>query len=50
MWTIPTFGLFISSIRTPADINNTGWWTFFTNPSFTLENYNTCLLYTSRCV
>jgi len=43
VWTIPTFGLFISSIRTPADINNTGWWTFFTNPSFTLENYNTVL-------
>ncbi len=43
VWTIPTFGLFISSIRTPEDINNTGWWTFLTNPSFTLENYNTVL-------
>jgi alpha-glucoside transport system permease protein len=43
IWTIPTFGLFISSIRPPEDINNTGWWTFFTNPGFTLENYNTVL-------
>jgi len=43
IWTIPTFGLFISSIRAPEDINNSGWWTFFTNPSFTLENYNTVL-------
>ncbi len=43
IWTIPTFGLFISSIRPPEDINNTGWWTFFANPAFTLENYNTVL-------
>ncbi|MEQ1736577.1 MAG: carbohydrate ABC transporter permease [Rhodoglobus sp.] len=43
VWTIPTFGLFISSIRRPEDINNTGWWTFLANPSFTLENYNTVL-------
>jgi alpha-glucoside transport system permease protein len=43
LWTIPTFGLFISSIRSPEDINNTGWWTFFANPSFTLENYTTVL-------
>jgi len=43
IWTIPTLGLFISSIRSPEDINNTGWWTFLANPSFTLENYNTVL-------
>jgi alpha-glucoside transport system permease protein len=43
LWTVPTFGLFISSIRPSSDINNSGWWTFFTNPSFTLENYNTVL-------
>ena len=39
LWTIPTFGLLVSSIRPEKDINNSGWWTFFTNPSFTLENY-----------
>ena len=39
LWTIPTFGLLVSSIRPEKDINNSGWWTFFTNPSFTLDNY-----------
>ena len=39
LWTIPTFGLLVSSIRPEKDINNSGWWTFFSNPSFTLENY-----------
>ncbi|MFM9877377.1 MAG: carbohydrate ABC transporter permease [Rhodoglobus sp.] len=43
LWTIPTFGLFVTSFRSPQDINNTGWWTFLTNPSFTLENYGTVL-------
>ncbi|QTV79251.1 carbohydrate ABC transporter permease [Microbacterium sp. NIBRBAC000506063] len=39
IWTIPTFGLFVSSFRPPNDIRSTGWWTVFTNPSFTLDNY-----------
>lgn len=39
LWTIPTFGLLVSSIRPEKDINQSGWWTFFTNPSFTLDNY-----------
>ena len=43
VWTIPTFGLFISSLRTPEQINNTGWWTFFGNPTVTLDNYATVL-------
>ena len=29
----------VSSIRPEQDINQSGWWTFFTNPSFTLDNY-----------
>ncbi|KWV33817.1 MULTISPECIES: carbohydrate ABC transporter permease [Micromonospora] len=43
LWTIPTFGLFVSSFRPEADIKSTGWWTFFTNPEFTLENYQDVL-------
>ncbi len=38
-WTIPTFGLFATSFRPGADTQSTGWWTAFTNPEFTLENY-----------
>jgi alpha-glucoside transport system permease protein len=43
LWTIPTIGLFITSFRPPADISDTGWWTVFTNPSFTLSNYDEVL-------
>ncbi|MDN4478706.1 carbohydrate ABC transporter permease [Demequina lignilytica] len=43
LWTIPTFGLFISSFRPRQDINNSGWWTMITNPSFTFDNYVTVL-------
>ncbi|KOX10919.1 carbohydrate ABC transporter permease [Micromonospora profundi] len=43
VWTIPTFGLFISSLRPEDEIKTTGWWTAFTNPQFTLENYQQVL-------
>jgi alpha-glucoside transport system permease protein len=39
LWTIPTFGLFVTSFRPPVDISTSGWWTFFTNPGITFENY-----------
>ena len=39
LWTIPTFGLFVTSFRPPAEIQTTGWWTFFANPGITFENY-----------
>ena len=39
LWTIPTFGLFVSSFRPEMAIKRTGWWTFFTNPEVTLDNY-----------
>lgn len=42
-WTIPTFGLFVTSFRPQIDINNSGWWTFFINPNFTLDNYSRVL-------
>lgn len=43
MWTVPTLGLLITSFRPQADIVKTGWWTWFTNPSVTLENYTEVL-------
>ncbi|MFI6824267.1 carbohydrate ABC transporter permease [Micromonospora sp. NPDC050187] len=43
VWTIPTFGLFISSFRPEDEIKTTGWWTFFTDPQVTLENYQQVL-------
>ncbi|GIF68907.1 sugar ABC transporter permease [Asanoa ishikariensis] len=43
LWTVPTFGLLLSSFRPEDDIKQTGWWTFFTNPQLTFENYNEVL-------
>jgi alpha-glucoside transport system permease protein len=39
-WLIPTAGLFITSLLTPADAALGGWWNFAFEPSkWTLENY-----------
>ena len=43
VWTVPTVGLLVSSIRPEGQIRSTGWWSFFTNPTFTLENYQEVL-------
>ncbi|MEU4160245.1 carbohydrate ABC transporter permease [Actinoplanes sp. NPDC026670] len=43
LWTLPTFGLLITSFRTTEDIRRSGWWTTFTNPLFTLDNYKAVL-------
>jgi len=43
LWTVPTIGLFISSFRPEEDVKSSGWWTFFSNPDVTLENYKTVL-------
>ena len=39
LWTIPTLGLFISSFRPEEQVKTSGWWTFFSDPQVTLENY-----------
>jgi alpha-glucoside transport system permease protein len=39
-WLIPTTGLFITSLLTPSDQAEGGWWNFFAKPStWTFENY-----------
>jgi alpha-glucoside transport system permease protein len=47
LWTIPTIGLLISSVRDRTDIQSSGWWTVFTNPAelgqWTLDNYSQVL-------
>ena len=39
-WLIPTTGLFITSLLTPSDAAQGGWWNFFAKPSeWTFDNY-----------
>jgi alpha-glucoside transport system permease protein len=40
VWTIPTFGLAITSLRPKADAQNSGWWEVFFHPNLTLQNYH----------
>jgi alpha-glucoside transport system permease protein len=43
-WTVPTFGVFVSSFRPELDVKTTGWWTFFKHPkNFTMANYKAVL-------
>jgi alpha-glucoside transport system permease protein len=43
LWTVPTFGLLITSFRPRADIRSTGWWEIWRDPTLTLENYTEVL-------
>jgi alpha-glucoside transport system permease protein len=43
LWPAPPFGLLVTSFRPKVDIDDTGWWHFFSSPSFTLDNYREAL-------
>lgn len=43
LWTLPTFGLLVTSFRDQKDIRTSGWWNVVTNPSLTLDNYKEVL-------
>jgi alpha-glucoside transport system permease protein len=43
VWTVPTLGLLVSSLRPGDEVRTSGWWTALTNPDFTLENYESVL-------
>lgn len=47
VWTLPTFGLLLSSFRPETAIKTTGWWSFFRDPQVTLDNYQQVLFSTS---
>jgi alpha-glucoside transport system permease protein len=43
LWTVPTFGLLVTSLRPAGVVSTTGWWTVFVHPSFTFANYHEVL-------
>ena len=48
IWTLPTFGLLVSSFRSADKVRTTGWWTVFSSieegeSPFTLRNYREVL-------
>ena len=47
LWTLPTLGLLVTSVRDPKNITTSGWWTALLHPfeanQWTLSNYQTVL-------
>jgi len=43
LWTIPTLGLLVTSLRPAEEANSSGWWTVVTDPVFTFSNYQEVL-------
>ncbi len=43
LWSLPTIGLLLASFRQEVAVKTEGWWTIFTNPQLTLDNYSQVL-------
>ncbi len=47
LWSIPTLGLLVTSVRNPANITTSGWWEALLNPfapnQWTFSNYQTVI-------
>jgi alpha-glucoside transport system permease protein len=47
LWTLPTLGLLVTSVRNPLNITTSGWWTALLHPfepnQWTLSNYQTVI-------
>jgi alpha-glucoside transport system permease protein len=47
LWTLPTLGLLVTSVRDPKNISTSGWWTALLHPfeanQWTLSNYQTVM-------
>jgi len=43
LWTIPTLGLFVTSLRPSDKANQNGWWNAFIDHTFTASNYSEVL-------
>jgi alpha-glucoside transport system permease protein len=47
LWTLPTLGLLVTSMRNPLNITTSGWWTALLHPfepnQWTLSNYQTVM-------
>ena len=50
LWTVPTFGLVVTSFRTKEDILSTGWWHSLFNWNYTFENYRAVLFQSSGTI
>jgi alpha-glucoside transport system permease protein len=43
LWSLPWIGLIVNSFRPFTEATSSGWWTVFSNPEFTLDNFRAAL-------